>query len=147
MKANLSAGITLLLCFFVSACSTPGSNPNISHHAQSTVNAEHPRMRLVLSSKKLVGKVALVDVRMGSVGSLSRAEVTVQNLTNDRYTLEYMYAWTDEEGFGINDNQVWRRFLLAPREIKSFQSVGKDPRAYQTTMTIRFPDDVFISED
>lgn len=147
MKTNLSVWGTLLLCFFVSACSTPGSNPNITHHAQSTVNAEHPRMRLVLGSKKLVGKVALVNVRMGSVGELPRAEVTVQNLTNDRYTLEYMYAWTDEQGFGINDNQVWRRFLLAAREMKSFQSVGKNPRAYKATMTIRFPDDVFISED
>lgn len=147
MKRTLSIGFTLLAALLMTACSTPGSNPNIRHNAQNTINAEHPRMRLVLGSKKLVGKIALVDVRMGSVGNFARAEVTVQNLSNNRYALEYVYDWEDEQGFSINENKVWKRFVLAPREVKSFQTIGKDPRAYQATMKVRLPEDVFIQQE
>ena len=141
--------IVLLMAAIIAGCNEtvgPG-NPNIRHYRQNTVDASHPRMRLVLGSENLIGKVALVDVRFGSTGTLPRAEVTVQNLTNDRYTLEYMYRWEDHEGFSVDVNPVWKRFVLGPREIKSFQSVAPMPEAWSATFTVRLPDDRFIHQE
>ena len=37
----------------------------------------------------------------------------MQNLSNDRYTPEYQYAWEDKDGFSIGDNRVWSRSCWA----------------------------------
>ncbi|MCB1724687.1 MAG: YcfL family protein [Chromatiaceae bacterium] len=129
-------------------CQTTGvSDPDIRHYQQDTVNASNPRARLVLGSQKLVGEIALVDARLGSAGELAKGEVTVQNLSDNRYTLEYQYAWEDKDGFSIGENRVWQRFVLGPRALQSFRSVASDPRAYGFTMTVRLPDDLFIHQE
>jgi len=138
-------GLTLLAVGGCNQTMGPG-NPNIRHYQQNTIDASHPRMRLVLGSEALVGNIALVDVRLGDAGGLPRAEVSVQNLTNNRYTLEYQFAWEDKEGFSIPENRVWKRFVLGPREIRSFQSLGANPDAWSATFTVRIPDDVFIHQ-
>lgn len=138
----LLAGVALSGCN-----TTTAGDPNIRNYSQDTVSNVHPRARLVLASQDLIGRIAMVDVRMGSVGQLQRAEVSVQNLSNDRYSLEYMYSWEDKQGFGINSNKVWKRFVLAPREIKSFQTVATNPDGYAITMTVRLPDDIFIHQE
>lgn len=148
MKDNWGRVLGLAAMVALTGCNTTGvSDPNVRHYRQDTINDTHPRARLVLGSADLVGRIALVDVRMGDVGGLARAEVSVQNLTNDRYTLEYMIRWEDRQGFDINDNPVWKRFVLGPREIKSFQSVASNPDAYAITMTVRLPDDIFIHQE
>lgn len=147
LKQKILIGLIAVVTLFVVGCNSVNSNPNIRQHQQDTVNTEHPRMRLVLGSKDLVGNVALVDVRVGAAGNLTRAEVTVQNLTNARYTLEYMFRWEDKQGFSVNGNPVWSRFVLAPRELKSFQTIGKTPDAYAATITVRLPDDIFIHQE
>ena len=130
------------------ACNTTGvSDPNVRHYQQDTINATNPRARLVLGSQDLVGQIAMVDARIGSAGALAKAEVSVQNLSNNRYTLEYQYAWEDQQGFSISENRVWKRFVLGPRELKSFRSVAGDPKAYGFTMTVRLPDDLFIHQE
>lgn len=141
----LSAAAVLSL----SGCNTTKepSASSIRHYQQNTIDASHSRARLVLGSADLVDRVAMVDVRMGKVGELVRAEISVQNLSNDRYTLEYMIRWEDSQGFGINDNPVWKRFVLGPRQIRSFQSVTGNPDGYALTMTVRLPDDVFIQQE
>ncbi|MCB1787414.1 MAG: YcfL family protein [Gammaproteobacteria bacterium] len=130
------------------ACNTVGAgDPNIRHYEQNTINASNPRARFVLGSKDLVDRIAMTDARIGAAGELAKAEVTVQNLSNDRYTLEYQYAWEDKDGFSIGENQVWKRFVLAPRELKSFKSVASNPKAYGFTITVRLPDDFFIHQE
>ena len=142
--AVVGALATLLLV----GCNTVGqTNPNIRHHQQNTVDASNPRARLVLGSKDLVGEIALVDARIGTAGALAKGEVSVQNLSNNRYTLEYQYAWEDQQGFSISENRVWKRFVLGPRELKSFRTIAGDPKAYGFTMTVRLPDDLFIHQE
>lgn len=123
------------------------SDPNVRHYQQDTINASNPRARLILGSKDLVGQIALVDARLGSAGELAKGEVSVQNLSNNRYTLEYQYAWEDKDGFSIGENRVWKRFTLGPRDLKSFRSIASDPRAYGFTLTVRLPDDLFIHQE
>ena len=140
----LISGLLLTACNTVESI---GQQPNIRNHQQNTVSTAHPRARLIAGSKDLVGQIDLVNVRFGTVGQLQRAEVSVQNLSNERYSLEYMYVWEDQQGFNINQNTVWKRFTLGPREIKSFQTIGVTPTAYGLTMTVRLPGDFFIHQD
>jgi len=140
----LISGLLLTACNTVESI---GQQPNIRNHQQNTVSTAHPRARLIAGSKDLVGQIDLVNVRFGTVGQLQRAEVSVQNLSNERYSLEYMYVWEDQQGFKINQNTVWKRFTLGPREIKSFQTIGVTPTAYGLTMTVRLPGDFFIHQD
>ena len=140
--------VVVALAIAIAGCNTVGvSDPNIRHYKQDTVNSENPRARLVLGSKELVNRVVLTDARLGTAGKLAKAEVTVQNLTNDRYSLEYQFAWEDREGFSISENRVWQRFVLGPRELRSFKSVATDPKGYGFTITVRLPDDFFIQQD
>ena len=149
MISKKPAIAALLAAAFLAGCNEPvgTGNPNIRHYQQNTIDASNPRMRLVLGSEALVGQVALVDVRIGNAGSLPRAEVSVQNLTNNRYTLEYLFHWEDRQGFSIPGNPVWKRFVLGPREIRSFQAVGPSPEAWSATFTVRLPDDRFIHQE
>jgi len=68
----------------------------------------------------------------------------VQNLSENRYTLEYKFDWKESEGFSVNSRSVWHRFTLTSHQTQSFQSMGKIPEAVNITFTVRFPDDVFI---
>lgn len=137
-----------LIALVSGGCVTSGaSDATIRHHPQDTIDDTNPRARLVLGSRDLVGRIAMTDARIGSVGELARGEVTVQNLSNNRYQLEYQYAWEDAQGFSINENRVWRRFVLAPRELRSFQTVADSPDAHGFTMTVRFPEDFYINQE
>lgn len=149
LSGSMRTAVCLIAALpLLSACNTtPQSDPNVRHYQQNTINATNPRARLILGSKDLVGQIALVDARLGSAGALAKAEVSVQNLSNNRYTLEYQYAWEDREGFSISENRVWKRFVLGPRDLKSFRSVAGDPKAYGFTLTVRLPDDLFIHQE
>ena len=138
--------LSIILTFLMSGCSAIGLQPNIQHHQQNTISTVHPRAQLVAASTSLVGELDMVNVRFGTVGQLQRAEVSIQNLSNKRYSLEYLYTWEDQQGFAINQNVVWKRFTLAPRAVKSFQTIGPTPDAYKVNMTVRLPDDIFIHQ-
>ncbi|MEJ2608844.1 MAG: YcfL family protein [Candidatus Thiodiazotropha sp.] len=146
VKLLIVLSIVAASTLFAGCQSGAMSDPNVRNIEQKTIVSSFPRARLVLGSDALLERIAMVDARIGEVGQLTRAEVSIQNLTNTKYTLEYMYAWEDEQGFSINENRVWKRFSLGPKEIKSFKSVGGDPNAYSVTMTVRMADDVFMQK-
>ncbi len=137
----------MLICIsLLSACSTL-KGANLAHKAQVTLDDTHPRATLILGSSDLVNDILITNVKIGKVGLLTRAGVDVQNLTDNRYQLEYKFVWRDKQGFPIDESNVWHRFVLTPRKIKSFQSVGKREEAYSFQFTVRFPDDLYIETD
>ncbi len=138
--------IMMCLLFFVSACSV-NKGANQQYLAQRTIDDTHPRATLILGSTELVNNILITNVKVGQLGLLPRAGIDVQNLTDDRYNLEYKIVWRDKQGFPINVSNVWHRFVLSPRKIKSFQSMGKTEDAYSIQFTVRFPDDLFIESD
>ncbi len=111
---------------------------------QSMIDTSNPRAKLIVGSKKLVNKIVLLDPRFRVLGQMTQAEVTVQNLTDDRYTLEYKYDWEDSQGFSVDSRSMWHRFTLTARQTQRFQSTGKTPEAVNIIFTIRLPDDAFI---
>ncbi len=108
------------------------------------VNRTYPRATLILGSKYLLGKIAISEPRFRQVGTLTQAQVYVQNLTEDRYTLEYKFDWEDSQGFTIPGINAWRRFTLTPQQRKTLIAIGKNPQATNIVVTVRLPDDTFI---
>ncbi len=112
--------------------------------AGPSLDTSHPRAKLILGSEDLVGEIRISSPRFRPVGQLTQAQVTVQNLTDSRYTLEYRFGWEDSEGFKVGNPGSWHRFTLAPRQVETFNSTGKVPEATNIVFTVRLPDDVFI---
>lgn len=146
IKKLMTVLLATYLASNITACSST-KGANVKYKEQQTIDDTHPRATLILGSTELVDNVLITNVRLGEVGLLSRAGVDVQNLTDDRYTLEYKFVWRDKQGFEVDSSNMWHRFVLSPRKIKSFQSVGKMQEAYSVQFTVRFPDDLFIETD
>ena len=108
------------------------------------VNSNNPRATLILGSEDLLGKIAISDPKFKKVGTLTQAQVYVQNLTEDRYTLEYKFDWEDSQGFTIQGINAWRRFTLTSQQRKTLTATGKNPTASNIIVTVRLPDDAFI---
>jgi uncharacterized protein YcfL len=73
--------------------------------------------------------------------------VTVQNVSEKRFSLEYKFDWEDPQGFAVNSAAMWQRFTLSPRQVRKFTSTGKVPEATNITFTVRLPDDAFILQE
>lgn len=144
-RKHLFLSCLFLSLFSLAGCVTKGAN--MTRLAHRTIDETHPRATLILGSNELVNNILITNVRVASAGLLPKAGIDVQNLTDDRYSLEYKVVWRDKQGFPINVSNVWHRFVLTPRKIKSFQSVGKSVDAYSIQFTVRFPDDIFIESD
>jgi len=134
-------GVALLASAVSSGCVTDSVRPPATVR---TIDTQDPHAKLVLGSEDLLGKVALGDTRVRRVGTLSQAQVTVQNLTDSRYTLEYRFDWRDAQGFDVGSLNTWHRFTLTPRQTQTFNSVGKTPEATNIVFNVRVVDDAFI---
>jgi len=139
--------VSLIFFALVATGCSVNKGANVRYLAQRTIDDTHPRATLILGSSDLVNKVLITNVRVAQVGLLPKAGIDVQNLTDNRYNLEYKIVWRDKQGFPINVSNVWHRFVLSPRKIKSFQSMGKTEEAYSIQFTVRFPDDLYIESD
>lgn len=135
------AFVPVMLMAFPVACMQRANQPvEKTRH----VDKSHTRAKLITGSSKLLNRVVIRDPRFRTVGQLSQAEVSVQNLTKNKYILEYKFDWTDEEGFTVDSRSVWHRFILTPHQVQNFNSTGKTPEAENIIFTIRLPDDAFI---
>ena len=144
MTTNRFIGLPLALLLVTamsSGCATDAVRPPT---AVPTIDTQDPRAKLVLGSEDLLGKVALGDTRLRQIGTLTQAQVTVQNLTETRYTLEYRFDWRDSQGFDVGSLNTWHRFTLTPRQTQTFTSMGKTPAATNIVFNVRVVDDAFI---
>ncbi len=85
----------VLVCLFLVGCST-NKGANIQYLAQKTIDDTHPQATLILGSTDLVNKVLITNIRVAQVGLLQKAGIDVQNLTDNRYNLEYKIVWRDK---------------------------------------------------
>ena len=110
----------------------------------AAVDTSDPRAKRVLASNGLAGRIDLSAPRFRKLGNFTQAQVTVQNLTPDRYILEYKFDWHDENWFATGQKTAWHRFTLSPNQIETVQSMGKTPEASHIFLTVRFPEDATI---
>ena len=140
--------IFLAVITSLTSCSSkkPATHPVSEASIKQLVNNTHPRATLILGSEDLLGKVAISDPKFKKIGTLTQAQVYVQNLSENRYTLEYKFDWEDNQGFAIQGINAWRRFSLVPQQRKTLQATGKNPNASNIVVTVRLPDDAFIED-
>jgi len=134
--------ISLMLAVLISGCQTSPVRPA---ETARTIDTSDPRAKLVIGSEQLLGVIGLGDTRFRQVGKLTQAQVMVQSLTDDRYTLEYKFDWETGQGFSTGGINTWHRFTLTPRETRTFVSTGNVPDAAHIVFTVRLPDDAFIN--
>lgn len=138
--------LALLSFLGITGCSSvhPTTHQVSSAEFNQMVNDTDPRARLIIGSEDLLGKIVLSRPRFKPVGTLTQAQVYVQNLTEERYTLEYKIDWEDSQGFAIRGINAWRRFTLTPHQQEALVATGKKPEATNIVVTVRLPDDPFI---
>jgi uncharacterized protein YcfL len=127
----------------------PGLNTNSNQEIiqSRAVDTSFPPLKRVIASDHLIGYIAVVNPRMGKTGNFSKAQVTLQNLTQNRYSLEYQFQWEDEQGFAVGTPRPWKRFVLAPQEAENVQEMALRPEAIKAVFTVRLPDDDFIERN
>ncbi|MBW2271874.1 MAG: YcfL family protein [Deltaproteobacteria bacterium] len=115
------------------------SAPHVQDTSNVVVDHTYPRAKLVLGSKDLLGKVVIIDPKFRKTGSLTEASVSVQNLSQNTYNLEYRFEWEDDDGFEVDGGGIWTRFSLTPNLIKKIRATGPSPQATRITFTVRYP--------
>lgn len=108
------------------------------------VDTSFPELKRIIASDLLIGYISVVNPRIDSSGHFAKAQVTVQNLTQNRYSLEYQYQWEDSQGFEVGTPRPWKRFILGPKEAKNYSEMALSPKAIKTIFTVRVVDDTFI---
>ena len=152
MKSLLGIIVALVAVSAVSTgCSTvsqpePGLNTNSNQEIIQTraVDTSYPGLKRVIASDYLIGYISVVNPKLGQAGNFSKAQVTVQNLTQNRYSLEYQYQWEDDGGFAVGTPRPWKRFVLGPKEANNFSEMALRQDAKQAVFTVRLVDDTFI---
>ena len=152
MKSLLGIIVALVAVSAVSTgCSTvsqpePGLNTNSNQEIIQTraVDTSYPGLKRVIASDYLIGYISVVNPKLGQAGNFSKAQVTVQNLTQNRYSLEYQYQWEDDGGFAVGTPRPWKRFVLGPKEANNFSEMALRQDAKQAVFTVRLVYDTFI---
>jgi uncharacterized protein YcfL len=108
------------------------------------VDTSYPGLKRLISSDLLIGYISVVNPRLGQKGDFTRAQVTVQNLTENRYELEYQYQWEDISGFAVGTPRPWQRFVLGPMQARNIAESALQKEAKQALFTVRLVDDTFI---
>jgi uncharacterized protein YcfL len=167
-KYAVTAMSVLVMLAFLAACSTnsgPSSSPQttpvgtvgtqypspepvvVSDYQKEAVDDSYPGVKRVIASDYLLDSIQVVDPKIGTKGNFSRAQVTVKNLTQDRYELEYQYQWEDQDGFAVGSPRPWNRFALGPKEFKKISEMALQQDAKQAIFTVRMVDDSLLKEN
>lgn len=143
--------LILVITFLSGGCATvsqpdPGlqTNSNQSIVLTRAVDASYPGLKRLIGSDFLIGYISVVNPKIGQKGDFTRAQVTVQNLTENRYEVEYQFQWEDLSGFAVATPRPWERFVLGPMQAKNVSEMAIHRDAKQTTFTVRLVDDTFI---
>ncbi len=143
--------LVLLLLLGTTNCTTvsqpePGLNTYSNQDIIQTraVDTSYPPLKRIIASDYLIGYVSVVNPRIAKAGAFAKAQITIQNLTQNRYSLEYQYQWEDAQGFAVGTPRPWTRFVLAPKEAENITEMALRPEAVKAIFTVRLPDDAFI---
>ncbi len=135
------------IVFLLNACTPETAAENPGFVKADTLDESLPTARLILGSDSLVGKVRMANVKLRKVGTLTQAQIAIQNLSDDRQKLEYRIEWEDESGFIVDQSGVWRQVILSPSQIDTISTTAKKPEAEKVIINLRNPDKPFLSTE
>lgn len=152
MRRGTALAVGIIASFFMfNGCATvsqpePGLNTNSNQEVIQTraVDTTYPGLKRVIASDYLIGYISVVNPKLANSGAFAKAQVSVQNLTQNRYELECQYQWEDTGGFEVGTPRPWKRFVLGPKEVKNFSEMALRKEAKNAIFTVRLVDDTFI---
>ncbi|WP_136810446.1 DUF1425 domain-containing protein [Desulfosediminicola flagellatus] len=140
----------LAFALVVSGC-TPAAQPVYESQVEyqevaqlPAVDNSFPGIKRVIASDTLLGNIEVTNPKLRVSGRYATAQVTLQNLTQNRYELEYQYEWEDADAFSVAEPRPWKRLVLGPQELKNYSETSLRQEATQAVFTIRLVDDTFI---
>lgn len=136
MKFGQSIVAVFVVSLMVAGCAPKGDKGTTGVHESHLVDDSHPSATLVLGDESLYREIDLLEPKVREKGALKQASVTVQNLSDVNYKLEYRFDWSDREGFETHQGS-WTNFELSAQEVERFTSTAKSPEAHQFTFTVR----------
>ncbi|GFM35130.1 DUF1425 domain-containing protein [Desulfovibrio subterraneus] len=143
--------LTFFLCLMLSlslgACTSVYTGKRVTSDAGAVVGATDntveigDRTKFIIASEVLLGNVMLENPRFRRVGNFTQGAAVIQNISDERLSLEYMVTWQDEQGFPIDVPHVWHHITLMPHMSEQISSTGKANNAYHMTVAVRFPNE------
>lgn len=137
MKSILCVLLTSLAVVLTACNKSIVSTGRPGFEESRTLSETHPRVRLVVGSVRLAGTIRVANTAFRKVGQFTQAQLGIQNTSGSKHNLEYKVEWENEDGFMVDQSDVWRPAFLGPHEIYTVVSTGKVPEAYKIVFTVR----------
>jgi len=80
------------------------------------------------NSDLLASNLKIADTKTGFVGDLLKAQVEIQNDSDDALSFQYKFKWLDKSGFEVAiDGRPWQPLTITPYETQVVQGVAPNP--------------------
>ena len=103
------------------------------------VDESHPQILVVYGNEEFKDKLYVLRKVFDESGTLARVSLTLQNVSNDIFVVEYQFRWLEQSGMPIMQTPAWSRMTLAPNAVKPLINIAKVPEAKIVEFTVRLP--------
>jgi uncharacterized protein YcfL len=91
----------------------------------------------LIKNEYLQERIAIVNHRSREKNNLLEMMVTLQNLTDDNYELEYKVTWLDDNGFKVNETP-WLPITINGREERNIEQIAHNAQVADYKFQLRF---------
>lgn len=132
--------VLILACLVAGGCVT-GKATDGPHDVipSGQVDDSDPRILVIYGNEEFTDKVHVIRKLVDDSGTLAKCSLTLQNISNDTFVVEYQFRWLEQSGMPIMQTPAWSRMTLAPNAVKPILNVAKVPEAKIVEFTIRLP--------
>ena len=131
----------LLAALMAVVCGCVGGTATNTHGVVGTaqIDDSNPRIMIVYGNEEFQDKVVVVRKLLDDSGNLAKCSVTLQNVSNDTFIVEYQFKWLEASGMPVMQTPAWSRMTLAPNAVKPLVNMAKVPEAHNVEFTVRLP--------
>lgn len=132
--------LILALCLAAAGCVSSGTAPvGRALAPNDLVDETDPRIMIIYGNEEFRDKVRVVRKILDDSGTLAKCSVTLQNVSQDTFIVEYQFRWMEQSGMPVMQTPAWHRVTLAPNAVKPLIAVAKTPEAKTVEFTVRLP--------
>jgi uncharacterized protein YcfL len=122
----------LLLAMLATGCMASSPSP---HNVDDT----DPRILVIYGNKEFEDKLLVIRKILDDSQRLARCAVTLQNVSQDTFVVEYQFRWMESSGMPIMQTPAWSRLTVSPNAVRPLVNVAKVPNARIVKFTVRLP--------
>ena len=124
---------------FASGCNGGSAATTHSLVPNAQVDETNPRIMVIYGNEEFNDKLHVVRKLIDDSGNLAKCSVTLQNVSQDTFVIEYQFRWLEQSGMPIMQTPAWSRMTLAPNAVKPIINMAKVPEAKNVEFTVRLP--------